>query len=512
MAVQCHRCKFKNINEALFCGKCGEPLIEWSDEGFMYEGYIIQRRYEIIDVIKEGGMGCVYKAKDIRLDRECAVKEMLSNDAPEDQEYAVKRFEEEALMLSKLRHIGLPVVMDYFVEHGRYYLVMDFIKGEDLENILEELDGKPVEEDKVINCAIQILEVLDYLHNQDPPIVYRDLKPGNIMIRDHDKRAVLIDFGIARTIASDSTTTKTIIGTFGYCAMEQVKGKPEPRSDVYSMGATMHHMLTGVQPQLLTIEPLEQVNPNVSKKLARIVMKALQEDPEKRFSSAKEMIEALVSSEMPAKLLADDYPDMVFVPAGEFWMGSDQADPNEYPKHKVLVKSFLIDKFPVTNAQFDRFVKETGAKIGHWRRNFKPGTENCPVVNVSYYEAEQYAAWAGKRLPLEAEWEKSARGTDGRKYPWGNEWSSYSIDPNTLPTVGSFPDRASHYGLMDMVGSIYEWTSDWYYPYPYKGPYEKGKTKVVRGGKSQFATCSYRGFDVPEYRNPARGFRCALDC
>lgn len=512
MAVQCHSCKFKNINEAVFCGKCGVPLIEWSEEGFMYEGYIIQRRYEIIDVIKEGGMGCVYKARDIRLDRECAVKEMLSNDAPEDQQYAVKRFEEEALMLSKLRHIGLPVVMDYFVEHGRYYLVMDFIKGEDLENILEELDGKPVEEDKVINCAIQILEVLDYLHNQAPPIVYRDLKPGNIMIRDHDKRAVLIDFGIARTIASDSTTTKTIIGTFGYCAMEQVKGKPEPRSDIYSMGATMHHMLTGIQPQLLTIEPLEQVNPNVSKKLARIVMKALQEDPGKRFSSAKEMIEALVSSEMPAKLLADDYPDMVFIPAGEFWMGSEQADPNEYPKHKVLVKSFLIDKFPVTNAQFDRFIKETGAKIGHWRRNFKPGTENCPVVNVNYYEAEQYAAWAGKRLPLEAEWEKSARGTDGRKYPWGSEWSSYSIDPNTIPSVGSFPDRASHYGLMDMVGSIYEWTSDWYYPYPYKGPYEKGKTKVVRGGKSQFATCSYRGFDVPEYRNPARGFRCVLDC
>lgn len=512
MAVPCHSCKFKNIDEALFCGKCGVPLIEWSDEGFIYEGYIIQRRYEIIDVIKEGGMGCVYKAKDIRLDRECAVKEMLSNDAAEDQEYAVRRFEEEALMLSKLRHIGLPVVMDYFVEHGRYYLVMDFIKGEDLENILEELDGKPVEEDKVINCAIQILEVLDYLHNQDPPIVYRDLKPGNIMIRDHDKRSVLIDFGIARTIASDSTTTKTIIGTFGYCAMEQVKGKPEPRSDIYSMGATMHHMLTGVQPQLLTIEPLEQANPNVSKKLARIVMKALQEDPAKRFSSAKEMIEALVSSEMPAKLLADDYPDMVFVPAGEFWMGSDQADPNEYPKHKVLVKGFLIDKFPVTNAQFDKFVKETGAKIGHWRRNFKPGTENCPVVNVSYYEAEQYATWAGKRLPFESEWEKSARGTDGRKYPWGNEWSSYSIDPNSIPTVGSFPDRASHYSVMDMVGSIYEWTSDWYFPYPYKGPYEKGKTKVVRGGKSQFATCSYRGFDVPDYRNPSRGFRCALDC
>ncbi|HPZ06677.1 MAG TPA: SUMF1/EgtB/PvdO family nonheme iron enzyme [Candidatus Eremiobacteraeota bacterium] len=512
MLIPCNDCNFENIEEAKFCGKCGIPLLELTEDGLIDQGYILERRYEIIDIIKEGGMGCVYKARDIRLDRECAVKEMLSVEDFGDQEYAIRRFQEEALMLSRLRHVGLPIVMDYFIENERYYLVMDFIKGQDLQNILDEYDGKPVEEDKVINWSIQVLEVLDYLHNQKPPIVYRDLKPGNIMIRDYDNRAVLVDFGIARTIRPDSDTTKTIIGTFGYCAIEQVKGKPEPRSDIFSMGATMHHMLTGVQPQLLNIDPIEKINPNISKKLMRIVNKATQEEVEKRFSSARDMIETLVSSDMPAKLMAEDYPDMVFIPAGEFWMGSNSGDPNEYPRHKIFLKSFLIDKFPVTNSQFDKFVRETGAKIVHWKRYFKAGTENSPVVNVNFYEAEEYAKWSGKRLPSEAEWEKTARGTDGRRYPWGNNWEDYPIDTSGLMRVGTYPERASPYGAMDMSGFIYEWTSEWYYPYPYKGPYEKGKIKVVRGGRSSFATCSYRGFERPDYRNPSRGFRCVIEC
>jgi len=509
--MNCSECHFENLSRARFCSDCGHPLIDLSSDRIIDEGYILERRYEIIDIIKKGGMGYVYLARDIRLGRECAVKEMLQHSSAGDK-YAIRRFEEEALLLSRLRHSGLAVVLDYFLEHGRYYLVMDYIKGKDGETILKEYSGKPLEEDRVVDWSLQILDILDYLHNQNPPVVYRDLKPSNIMIRECDGRAILIDFGIARTVGTGSNTTKTTIGTMGYCALEQLKGKPEPRSDIYSLGITMHHMLTGVKPEGVNMEPVDKLNPSLSSNLVKVINKAIQLKLSSRFSSARDMADAIRSSEKFEKLIADDYPDMVFVPGGEFWMGSDQADPNEYPKHKVLVKGFLIDKFPVTNAQFDRFVKETGAKIGHWRRNFKPGTENCPVVNVNYYEAEQYAAWAGKRLPFESEWEKAARGTDGRKYPWGNEWSSYSIDPNSIPSVGSFPDRASHYGLMDMVGSIYEWTSDWYFPYPYKGPYEKGKTKVVRGGKSQFATCSYRGFDVPEYRNPSRGFRCALDC
>jgi serine/threonine protein kinase len=508
----CNKCHFENLYKARFCSDCGNPLVDLSSDRIIDEGYILERRYEIRDIIKKGGMGYVYLAMDIRLGRECAVKEMLKNSSVESDKYAVRRFEEEALLLSRLRHTGLAVVLDYFIEHGRYYLVMDYIKGKDVETILKEYSGKPLEEDKVINWSLQILDILNYLHNQNPPVVYRDLKPGNIMIRESDNRAILIDFGIARTVGTGSNTTKTTIGTFGYCAVEQLKGKPEPRSDIYALGITMHYMLTGVKPEGVNVEPVEKLNPSLSSNLAKVVNKAIQLKPSSRFSSARDMTGAILSSERLEKLIADDYPDMVFVPGGDFIIGSDKGEINEIPEHSVNVKAFLIDRYPVTNIQFDKFVRETGAAITHWRQHFRHGMENFPVVSVNWHEASRYAEWAGKRLVSEAEWEKAARGTDGRKYPWGDEWDNFSTGNLSLASVGSFPGRISTSGAMDMSGTIYEWTSDWYYPYPYRGPYEKGKTKVYKGGKNRLATCSFRGFENPDYRSPLRGFRCAIDC
>jgi len=505
MSIKCQRCSTENIDRAAFCGSCGSFLVS-------IKGNLLDGRYELVKTLKKGGMGCVYQAKDINLGIDCAVKEMLSSDKSADQEYAIKRFKEEALLLGRLRHPNLPVVRDCFIENKKYYLVMDYIDGEDMQTTLIRLQGKPLPEREVIRHTIQILGILDYLHSQSPPVIYRDLKPGNIMIRKRDRRAMLVDFGIARTVQPESSTTKTTIGTFGYCAVEQVKGKPEIRSDIYSMGATMYHMLTGVQPQFMFIEPILKINPGISKKTALIVTKAIQLKPQKRFSSAREMIEALKAKELSPELKAEENPDMVYVPAGEFWMGSNDSQSNEYPMHRVSVKDFLIDKHPVTNGQFDKFVRETGAKIHHWRTYFKPGMENHPVVNTNWYEAMEYAAWIGKRLPTEAEWEKAARGEDARKFPWGNVWDDFATSSTKLGKIGSHPGRISIYGVMDMIGTIYEWTYDWYRPYPYKGPYDEGRIKTIRGGRSQFATCSYRGFDQPGNRNPQRGFRCALEC
>ncbi|MEQ8188480.1 MAG: SUMF1/EgtB/PvdO family nonheme iron enzyme [Candidatus Eremiobacterota bacterium] len=514
--MNCSECHFENLSRARFCSACGHPLIDLSSDRIIDEGYILERRYEIIDIIKKGGMGYVYLARDIRLGRECAVKEMLQHSSAGDK-YAIRRFEEEALLLSRLRHSGLAVVLDYFLEHGRYYLVMDYIKGKDGEAILKEYSGKPIEEDRVVDWSLQILDILDYLHNQNPPVVYRDLKPSNIMIRESDCRAILIDFGIARTVGTGSNTTKTTIGTMGYCALEQLKGKPEPRSDIYSLGITMHHMLTGVKPEGVNTEPVDKLNPSLSSNLVKVINKAIQLKLSSRFSSARDMADAIRSSEKFEKLIADDYPDMVFVPGGDSVIGSDKGEINEAPEHSIHMKAFLIDRYPVTNIQFDKFVRETGAAITHWRQHFRQGMENFPAVSVNWYEASMYAEWAGKRLPSEVEWEKAARGTDGRKYPWGDEWDNYSTGNLStgnlsLSGVGAFPGRVSTYGVMDMVGTIYEWTSDWYYSYPYRGPYEKGKTKVYRGGKNQLATCSFRGFENPDYRSPLRGFRCAIDC
>ncbi len=254
---------------------------------------MVGTRYKIISLIKAGGMGAVYRATDGRLDRICAVKELFSDyDNSEDQDYAIRRFNSEAKILSKLQHDHLPVVYDYFIENGRYYLVMSFIEGEDLDTILEREGSPNLSEDKVVEWSKQILTVLDYLHNQEPPIIYRDIKPANIMIRK-DGRAMLVDFGIARVVNPEQRVSKTSIGTDGYAPKEQYKGHVEPRSDIYALGATMHHLLTGEVPVPLDFEPISFFNSNITPSLEQIVMKALEREVYNRFEHAKEMLEAL---------------------------------------------------------------------------------------------------------------------------------------------------------------------------------------------------------------------------
>jgi tetratricopeptide (TPR) repeat protein/tRNA A-37 threonylcarbamoyl transferase component Bud32 len=241
-------------------------------------------------------MGSVYKALDNRFEKTpCAVKEMLSLTYDKDQQkYYIERFKIEANILHNLKHGGLPRVKDYFIENGRYYLVMDYIEGKDLKSILESYNGEAIPEDTVIDWAIQILDILEYLHSQSPPIIYRDLKPANIMLKDSDNRLVLIDFGLARTINPDSDSTKTTAGTYAYAPMELFQGKPELRTDLYSLGATMHCLLTGRKPEApFNFEPVRTLNPSVSEETEKIVMKSLEMEAVNRYKSAKEMKDVL---------------------------------------------------------------------------------------------------------------------------------------------------------------------------------------------------------------------------
>jgi len=259
MALYCNSCGARNSGKTKNCSNCGDILLAGAimSNGALPPGSVVGNRYEIVSLIKAGGMGAVYQAKDLRLDRICALKELFSNyEDEEEQEYAIKRFNSEARILSKLQHDHLPVVHDYFIENDYYYLVMSFIEGEDLDTILER-DGNPyLPEDKVVEWAKQILNVLDYLHNQETPIIYRDIKPANIMIRKSDGRAMLVDFGIARAVNPEQRVSKTAVGTDGYAPKEQYRGKVEPRSDIYALGATMHHLLTGEMPVPLDFEPV----------------------------------------------------------------------------------------------------------------------------------------------------------------------------------------------------------------------------------------------------------------
>jgi formylglycine-generating enzyme required for sulfatase activity len=206
-------------------------------------------------------------------------------------------------------------------------------------------------------------------------------------------------------------------------------------------------------------------------------------------------------------------------------MGSDFED--ERPAHTVLVEAFKIDKFEVTNEQFEMLVKETGyvsdaEKAGDsmtWR-TFAKDRPRHPVVKVSWNDAVAYCKWAGKRLPTEAEWEKAARGTDGRIYPWGHEWDATKANTKEgeyrgTTAVGSFPDGASPYGVMDMAGNVAEWTADWYKAYPgsdFASPYFGEKYRVIRGGgwfsDKESVRTTERSASSVTLANDDVGFRC----
>lgn len=286
------------------------------------EGTVLNGRYEIVKKIGGGGMGAVYLAKDRNLGGAFrAVKEMIQSYVEEEkQEKAVNDFKREALLLSSLEHPSIPTIYDYFHDEreGRFYLVMKYVSGGDLASRLKSSPEGRIEEKLVTKWAIEIADVLEYLHNHQPPIIYRDLKPSNIMIDSNTGRVVLVDFGIARWIRREEKGV-TAVGTMGYAPPELFAGAADPRSDIYSLGATMFHLLTGADPQnnpLLIFDFSKnprprQINPMLSEQIERIIMRAVEYKPEKRFSSAREMKEILTEHlqnlEIQAVAFGKDY-------------------------------------------------------------------------------------------------------------------------------------------------------------------------------------------------------------
>jgi len=264
-------------------------------------GTLLLDRYSIVHRVGGGGMGSVYQARDKRLaDRLCAVKEMIEMFADQSQRAkAVEDFKREAEVLAQLDHPSIPTVFDYFIETGRYYLVMRWIGGGDLAEQMR-VRGGLVDEATVCKWAVWICDVLHYIHTQKPPIIYRDLKPANLMLDDKTERVMLVDFGIAR-IVRPTEKGVTAIGTMGYAPPELFAGKVEPRSDIYSLGATMFHMLTGSDPQdnpLLIFDFSKnprpcQINPNITPEMEQILMKMVAHKPEDRQGSALELMRAL---------------------------------------------------------------------------------------------------------------------------------------------------------------------------------------------------------------------------
>ena len=257
-------------------------------------------RYEIQEIVGIGGMGAVYRARDknFKAIRLVAVKEMIS----QVTDLAIRRnifqmFEREANILATLRHPTIPRIYDYFTVGERAYLVLEFVHGKNLEQLISETQSFFPEE-QLLSWAIELCDVLDYLHQHKPePIIFRDVKPSNIMntLQNH---VSLVDFGIAKVF--ESGQKNTMVGTQGYSPPDQYRGEATPKVDIYALGATLHHMLTLRDPQMeapfsFGERPIREINPNVSKEFAAVVERALEYKPEDRYDTASEMKEALVN-------------------------------------------------------------------------------------------------------------------------------------------------------------------------------------------------------------------------
>ncbi|MFP5264093.1 MAG: protein kinase domain-containing protein [Blastocatellia bacterium] len=273
-------------------------------------GTILQNRYEIIKPIGQGGMGAVYLARDQRLGNTVALKETFFLDA-----MLLAAFEREARLLAGLRHVALPKVFDHFADTSGQFLVMEYIPGDDLQELIRESGGAtPVGE--VLHWADQILDALDYLHSQQPPIIHRDIKPQNLKLTSRNQ-VVLLDFGLAKGTALEMTNVGSNPSIFGYtpsyAPLEQAQGSgTDPRSDIYSLGATLYHILTGVKPidamtrascilngQPDPLPPASEVNQSIPAALNRVVMSAVALKKDDRPSSAVEMRRMLSEAARP---------------------------------------------------------------------------------------------------------------------------------------------------------------------------------------------------------------------
>jgi len=267
----------------------------------LQSGVTLVNRYNIQDVIGVGGMGSVYRARDLHFPnvvKLVAVKEMI-NQAPDPlvRQTIVQNFEREANLLATLNHPSIPRIYDYFTQNDHSYLVLEFIHGKDLETVIGDANGF-LPEDQVISWAIQLCDVLEYLHGHKPdPIIFRDMKPSNIMI-NHNGDVVLVDFGIAKTFQTGQKGT--MIGTEGYSPPEQYRGEATQIADIYSLGAALHHAITRRDPRLeppfsFAERPIRRINTNVSVEFEAVVNTALQYNPSDRFKSAESMKEALMN-------------------------------------------------------------------------------------------------------------------------------------------------------------------------------------------------------------------------
>ncbi len=519
-------------------------------------GTVLNRVYTVQGVIGEGGMGIVYRGWDEARQREVAIKTLHPNMM--GQARVRRRFLREVELLSQWKHPNVVRIFDFFEQNGLLAFVMEYVAGPTLEVYLQRWRGRlPYDDIRTIFCGV--LAAVGAAHERG--IVHRDLKPQNILLQIDAGNLTpkLVDFGLAKVLeGTNYTRSGALLGTYRYMSPEQAQneGVVDPRSDVYSLGVTLYRAVTGRCPfdgnnafavlQAHIDQPPSRPSafrPDLPEPLEALILEALAKSPADRPQTCDDFRARLqkATDGVAQDRGAHDQPlaevihepdghDLVLIPAGVF-----QHGPN---RRQIYLDDHYLARYPVTNQQFETFLKVTGYApkdeqadrfLSHWRgRTCPPQLQEHPVVFVSWLDAQAYCTWAGRRLPTEAEWEKGARGTDGRKYPWGRDEPSdahanFGRRRRGTVAVGPNDAGASPYGLHGMAGNVWEWCEDvddqsFYLHGPERNPrctVASGKVScVVRGGSWMFDARSLRTYarasHPREFRLDGVGFRCAL--
>jgi formylglycine-generating enzyme required for sulfatase activity/tRNA A-37 threonylcarbamoyl transferase component Bud32 len=494
-------------------------------------------KYELQEFLG-GGMARVYRARDTVIGRTVAVK-ILTEEGCADEE-AKSRFLQEARLAGNVTHDNIISIYDFGEDaEGRPFMVMEFLKGEDLRHAIK--DGSAGDTRNRLRIALDIARALEHIHSEN--IIHRDIKPDNVHITTAGV-VKLMDFGISKVQNSTRTSTGVVMGTPYYMAPEQVLGRNiTPLVDVYAFGVLVFELMTGAKPivgetverifyqilqEPLNLEPMRQAG--IPEPIVELVRRCTEKDAANRPQGFGEVcaiiqriihdwdaptkpnrsMQAVAAAQPPVRkpwlatgaaaamvvvligvyfgvrtmrapasasvVVPPPKPEvppevepklsiktltgnMVLVPAGAFQFGQD--------KTSITLPAFYIDKTEVTKEAYERFCAEKRRPMPPEAADERP---EDPIVGVTFLDAEEFAKWAGKRLPATQEWEKAARGTDGRLYPWGD-------NPGTPPPanvgnekgvmqVNSHPDGKSPYGAVNMLGNVWEWVDERKTPSP----------------------------------------------
>ena len=310
----CDSCGAANRPQAAFCYACGQPLQltggkkSSATTGLLVYNHLLKQRYRIISQVGKGGFGAVYKAADLQFgNRLVAIKEMSQSSlSPQELVEATEAFKREALLLASLTHPNLPRIYEQFTDMGRWYLVMDFIEGETLEEDLSKIKGGKLPVEKVLEIGVQLCMVLEYLHMRQPPIIFRDLKPANVMLTSYG-HIYLIDFGIARHFKPGQAKDTTALGSTGYAAPEQYgKAQTTPRADIYALGATLHQLLSGNDPSDTPFQfaSLQFLSHPILARLEKLIMQMVTMDANNRpanISTVKQELQNIATQQLVGK-------------------------------------------------------------------------------------------------------------------------------------------------------------------------------------------------------------------